>query len=1099
MSTPLAHTIIRASAGTGKTHQLANRYIALLLLQGLGGKLSPEKLVAVTFTRKGAGEFAERILSGLAVAAGDAAKRADLRRQLELLINGDAAQGIYGLAPGVKPPIDSASLQRTLAVLVDEFDRLALGTIDSFMARSVQTLGFELGLDGFEILEKPATDRARQELLTEVFREASTKGLETFRQTLKLAVLKSVTSYRRELDRFVTRFHHLLQGLPAAENWGGPDFWNDEETGGGNAHWRKSAAELSEQLASHNFGHKTITSSLCKAMDWLAQRNPATSGDKFPSWLDDGGRLTQLWAEWPQGDWTFEFSKKERTIPASVLTPLKEILGGWLAAERQAFSDQTAAVFDILARYERLYHERLRQRGRLAFDDLPILLAGTGRSALPAELLQLLAFRWFLQFDHWLLDEFQDTSRKQWGVLKPWLDEALQDDSGTKSVFVVGDPKQSIYGWRGGEPRLFEELGSAYPGRFHEQVMAESWRSRPAVLELVNAVCNPARNPALNDPEKFAGSILARWRFDTHQPEPGRAQKPGYAAVLFAPAAGSSGNGDGSEEGSEGANGAAPDKLAAEARVIKAALDKLQPLKNGLSCAILVRKNENAQVIAQWLRTNGVDHVMVEGDARLADESPVVAALVDGLRWLNTPAHTLAGGHIGLTPLWEVLAQPVKPAEERAAPQTVWRHWRQRITEIGAGEVTREWCGQLSRVIRDDYNRHCLRQVDQLAHRLAPALTLPDWLASLEQLTIRETAAAGSIHVMTIHKAKGLGFDIVFLPDLDFGTSSAETMLVRRDEQGVPLGCLLCPPKALRAWMPQLQQLKAQQEAEQDLEALCVLYVALTRAREATFVVLGKEAPNRAARTRDWLLGGVTGPDSVPAPWPWSEGELVWESGSREFLPDGEGAGKPVPPAAPPVTLPAPIPRRERRRPSDAGGDPGKASASSPAPAGSERQAFGTAVHEVFEQIEWWQPGQALAGPSDAVAVVRQCLEDPGIRALFTREAPTDEAWRELPLELIDGNTEWSGVIDRLVLRGDPDGTPRKAIVVDFKTDKVDTLDVLRQRYEGQVEIYRRALALAPGFANVETEVVLVSTHLKAVLVLDLSTSRRSHPGSTPL
>ena len=79
----------------------------------------------------------------------------------------------------------------------------------------------------------------------------------------------------------------------------------------------------------------------------------------------------------------------------------------------------------------------------------------------------------------------------QWGVLKPWLDEAIQDNGGTKSVFVVGDPKQSIYGWRGGEPRLFDELVTGYPGAFNEQIMAESWRSRPAVLELVNRVCAP--------------------------------------------------------------------------------------------------------------------------------------------------------------------------------------------------------------------------------------------------------------------------------------------------------------------------------------------------------------------------------------------------------------------------------------------------------------------------------------------------------------------------------------------------------------------------------------------------------------------------------
>ena len=149
MSSKLQHTIIRASAGTGKTHQLANRYIALLLLQSLGGgKIAPEKIVAMTFTRKGAGEFAERILNRLATAADNEEKRRQLQADLEIVIQGDAERNLPGLAPGVTVPFDTETLQSALATMIDQFDRLVLGTIDGFMARSVQTLAFELGLGG---------------------------------------------------------------------------------------------------------------------------------------------------------------------------------------------------------------------------------------------------------------------------------------------------------------------------------------------------------------------------------------------------------------------------------------------------------------------------------------------------------------------------------------------------------------------------------------------------------------------------------------------------------------------------------------------------------------------------------------------------------------------------------------------------------------------------------------------------------------------------------------------------------------------------------------------------------------------------------------
>ena len=100
MSSKLQHTIIRASAGTGKTHQLANRYIALLLLQSLGGgKIAPEKIVAMTFTRKGAGEFAERILNRLATAADNEEKRRQLQADLEIVIQGDAERNLRAWHP----------------------------------------------------------------------------------------------------------------------------------------------------------------------------------------------------------------------------------------------------------------------------------------------------------------------------------------------------------------------------------------------------------------------------------------------------------------------------------------------------------------------------------------------------------------------------------------------------------------------------------------------------------------------------------------------------------------------------------------------------------------------------------------------------------------------------------------------------------------------------------------------------------------------------------------------------------------------------------------------------------------------------------------
>jgi len=82
-------------------------------------------------------------------------------------------------------------------------------------------------------------------------------------------------------------------------------------------------------------------------------------------------------------------------------------------------------------------------------------------------------FRLDAEIDHWLLDEFQDTSFGQWSVLRNLVDEALQDPTGARSFFFVGDVKQAIFAWREGDPRLFREIFDHYnavrPGTIAEE------------------------------------------------------------------------------------------------------------------------------------------------------------------------------------------------------------------------------------------------------------------------------------------------------------------------------------------------------------------------------------------------------------------------------------------------------------------------------------------------------------------------------------------------------------------------------------------------------------------------------------------------------
>src|SRR3954468_7673920 len=127
----LRHEMILASAGSGKTYALTNRFVQLL-----AGGASAERIVALTFTRKAAGEFFDEILNKLARAAAHPPAAETLAREL------NAAH------------LTAPDFLRMLRGVVDAMHRLRLGTLDSFFARMARGFPFELGLAGdFGILE----------------------------------------------------------------------------------------------------------------------------------------------------------------------------------------------------------------------------------------------------------------------------------------------------------------------------------------------------------------------------------------------------------------------------------------------------------------------------------------------------------------------------------------------------------------------------------------------------------------------------------------------------------------------------------------------------------------------------------------------------------------------------------------------------------------------------------------------------------------------------------------------------------------------------------------------------------------------------------
>ena len=197
---PPGHVMILASAGSGKTYALTNRFVRLL-----AGGAAPERIVALTFTRKAAGEFFDEILRKLAKAADDPAGARQLAAEIAL--------------PGLGP----VDFLRLLRAVIEAMPRLSLGTLDSFFARIVRSFPLELGLGGeFTLLEDSAARLERRRVLQRLFTAgnepdaAQREFIEAFKRATFGAEEKQLT---RRLDAFLDEHAESYLEAPAGEFW----------------------------------------------------------------------------------------------------------------------------------------------------------------------------------------------------------------------------------------------------------------------------------------------------------------------------------------------------------------------------------------------------------------------------------------------------------------------------------------------------------------------------------------------------------------------------------------------------------------------------------------------------------------------------------------------------------------------------------------------------------------------------------------------------------------------------------------------------------------------------------------------------------------
>ncbi len=1080
--------LVVASAGAGKTYRLSTRIIELL-----AAGAPPEEIFASTFTRKAAGEILERVL-------------------LRLAEGGQAPVGMKD------PELSQEACIRLLELLLPRLHAVNVGTLDSFFQRMARAFSLELGFPpAWTLSDGPTEARLQGDAVTRLLGSTDTGGV------LELLRLLQAGEARRgvhdalvdEVGQLHDTFQELDPNVP--DPWGFPETNEraaDQE--GPSDRTPVTRAELDQAARAIREAEVPRTKAGKPNKSWAKAREAAAQqlqdGD-MDAFLDGGlpGKVLE-------GATTY--------YRASFPVDLRVAVERGLKLARRILWPELQTRTRALARLLKHYHAEVgalrKEEGLYRFSDVTRALAQRMTTEQGAEL----HYRLDARIRHILLDEFQDTSLAQWWVLRPLVAEIVSGYEGERGAVIVADPKQSIYGWRGGEPRILEAIERDFS--LPKASLHESWRSSPVVLDFVNRIFEGLEASGVIE-DRFQPAVQ-RWlqSFTPHRAH--FPKRPGHVRV---------------EVGPEGDN----PRAGVQPRLLAAAADRVVELHDrcpGASIGVLVRTNKGVARLMAELRKRGVD-ASEEGGMPVSDSSAVLCLLAL-LRLADHPGDRIAAYQVASTPVRELPEVVESSFEWRspAAAEELASRVRRRLAMDGYGPAVTEWVRLLEKELAPETlprDRRRLRQLAELAYRWdeeGGSLRPTDFVRWVEEERMEEPSAA-PVRVMTIHQSKGLEFDVVILPDLDrslLPRGDGGVLPYRPRPDGPIARVFPAVKKAHRPLFPEAEKAAAQKDEGGLRDGLSGLYVGLTRARHGLEVLIRPDGKTRSSTVSGALLiREALGVDRRVEPR-----ELLFEEGNREWWLAEEAPkrlGRTVSshsgptegqqedqasrqesesaPGGPPATrreLGGRGPAASTATPSARSGEPASLFRSGPSPSrrrllprrspseleGGGRRRLGhlllpgardarlrgSLVHAWFEAVGWL-PDQAPdrgtlerirreVAPSleeDGKLMDRfyGWLEEPEIHAALSRDAYPGEVrlYRERPFLIRREGALLQGVVDRLVVGSDD--LPQ-AWILDYKTDR--PRPGLVAHYRPQLQAYRDAVAQEEGLDPGDVSAALV-------------------------
>lgn len=813
-------TVYKSSAGSGKTYTLAKEYIKLALR-------SPDyyqKILAVTFTNRAAEEMKERVL--------------------EFLI--DISKCEHELIPVFADELHRTEEQvvsaagKSLTHLLHQYGYFNITTIDTFFHRVIRSFSREIGLQGSFGIELD-TEKVAEHITSSVY-----EGVEENQQLKNWLIAFSMDGLM-EGEGYETKgqvsklarqlFEEEFKKLPQ-------DQFSSEDS-------KTKIADLKKQLLAQKSSFENELSTIAKQFDEAMKSSGLSLDDLKGKGRGPGGYFLKLKQKNYQSlvnatveksrsnpnEWTTKTSSRKDQIfslAQSVFIPLMNEALHYIAENQQDYYTANAALknlntLGLISDMANRLQAYKRENEVIMISDLPDFLSqiidDTGSPFIYEKV-----GSWY---SHFLIDEFQDTSPFQWNNFKPLLEESISN--GNENI-IVGDAKQSIYGWRGGDPSLLlRQVKQDIPQTEVDPTKSTNWRSAPAIVDFNNRLFSSLpeilaaeMGDSINADTR--NTIIETYSGVAQQVATKNAQQKGYIKLAFLEA-----------ERNEW-------RLEAMNQTVQS-IEALLSVGHQLNdMAILVRTNKEAAEIVNYVldhrRQNDTAIEVISGEGMLLENSSVVQLLLSAFQHLINPDDISIKADLTYRYQKDLKARTFENHADFSKlaggglPRsfTKYQHHLLHLPILELVEVLIRTF-ELNTIHAEFVYLQAFQDavLEYTKNNRSDLRRFMEWWEEIgAKRSVQLTGALDAVEVITSHKSKGLQYPIVFVPFCNFQMDSRSKPVWYDSpfQEGESL------PVDYKSELEKTQFFESYQKdlVKWHLESLNIMYVAFTRAENGLYV-----------------------------------------------------------------------------------------------------------------------------------------------------------------------------------------------------------------------------------------------------------------------